>query len=385
MRRNRIILYVLFILSLICITIYGNSSSYTFFYACLGIPIICLLYLLYVFLTFKVYQQIENRWVVKGEATPYHFVLSNEHFITFHSVEVSFYEDNSRVDVNAKDIEKRFLPKESLRIDTILTCKYRGEYQVGVKQITIKDFLNLFSITYHVPFEIKTVVFPRVLPLYKLNKLAQFESMIQDDYAFMKEEPGVNVHNYQNGEPLKSIHWKLSAKKQTLLTREYVGKQNIQVALWVDLSDTGYQDEKKIVVEDQIIECTVALINFFCCKNIPVLVKWSNFEIREEYILSSTYFQSIYETFAQVSFSSKIPFYDVIEKSNPISDFKNDIWITHKLDERIYRAAVKKATYLNQLFLIVISDDNLDEYCKLSNSLIKIIVIRSNEKIEEVL
>ena len=385
MRRNRIILYVLFVLSLIGITIFGNSTSYTFFYACIGIPVICLLYLLYVFIRFRIYQQIESRWVVKGEATPYNFVLTNEDFITFHSVGVHFYDDNSKVDILAKDVEKRFLPKESLRIDTVLTCKYRGEYQVGVKQVTIKDFLNLFSITYHVPFEMKAVVFPRIVPLYKLNNLSQIESIIQDDYAHKKEEPGVNVHKYQSGESVKSIHWKLSAKQQMLLTREYVGKQNIQIALTVDLSSTGLENEKQIIVEDQIIECSIALINYFCNKNIPLLVKWADSKIKENYLFGGAYFQSFYELFAGVSFQSKLTFNNLIENSSQISDYKNDIWITHGLNEEIYQTALRKIAYINQLFLIVMSDEELGRYQKLSNSKIKIIIVRSNEKIEEVI
>ena len=170
-----------------------------------------------------------------------------------------------------------------------------------------------------------------------------------------------------------------------LLTREYVGKQSIQFALTVDLSSTGLENEKQIIVEDQIIECSIALINYFCNKNIPLLVKWADSKINENYLFGGAYFQNIYELFARVSFKSKIPLISLIENSSHNSDYKNDIWITHGLNEEIYQAALRKIAYINQLFLIVMSDKELGRYQKLSNLKIKIIIVRSNEKIEEVI
>ena len=75
--RNRIIWGVCLILSLVFISFYGGTVSYGLFFAVLFLPVLSMIYLALVFFRFKIYQELEGRNVMAGEAVPYYFVLQN--------------------------------------------------------------------------------------------------------------------------------------------------------------------------------------------------------------------------------------------------------------------------------------------------------------------
>ena len=86
MLRNRIILIILWILSLIGISFYGGSVSYGFFTAVTLVPVISFLYLLLVFLRFKIFQKMDNRHVVAGQTSDFYITLQNEDRFPFASI-----------------------------------------------------------------------------------------------------------------------------------------------------------------------------------------------------------------------------------------------------------------------------------------------------------
>lgn len=48
-----------------------------------------------------------------------------------------------------------FIPFTGIRVDTRMYCKYRGTYPVGVKSVSVTDFLGLFTITYPMKSQIR--------------------------------------------------------------------------------------------------------------------------------------------------------------------------------------------------------------------------------------
>ena len=91
MIRNRIILVAVIIAAAVFASFYGGNIPYALFYLTLCAPVISFLYTVYVFIRFKLYQDISERTLVKGEATDYSFRLSNEDFISYQQIQVQFY------------------------------------------------------------------------------------------------------------------------------------------------------------------------------------------------------------------------------------------------------------------------------------------------------
>ena len=91
MRRNRIILLLLWIASLVGISFYGGPVSYGFFGVLTLIPVISLIYIVCVILQFKIYQRIENRYPISNRTSVFYFTLQNESLMTFAGIRVFFY------------------------------------------------------------------------------------------------------------------------------------------------------------------------------------------------------------------------------------------------------------------------------------------------------
>lgn len=73
MKRNRLIWFGLWILSIVGISFFGGTVSYGFFATLTLVPMFSLLYLLLVYIYFRIYQKIENRYIVVNETVPFHF------------------------------------------------------------------------------------------------------------------------------------------------------------------------------------------------------------------------------------------------------------------------------------------------------------------------
>ena len=146
MKRNRIILVSLWILSLVGISFYGGPVSYGFFFLITLIPVTSFLYLIYVFIRVRVYQKVIIKDIVAGVPVPYYFTLHNEDYLTFSGIKTEFFSSFSTIGGLEQNLEYELLPKEKLTRETKLICKYRGEYNIGIKRLEYTDYLRLFKI-----------------------------------------------------------------------------------------------------------------------------------------------------------------------------------------------------------------------------------------------
>lgn len=97
MRRNRIVWLLLLLLSVVAISFYGGAVSYGFFYTMLAIPAVSLLYLLYAYVFFRIYQHNDGRQLVVDDAVPYSFRLINEYPLPFVGIRVGFFSPFSTI------------------------------------------------------------------------------------------------------------------------------------------------------------------------------------------------------------------------------------------------------------------------------------------------
>ncbi|MBQ3842770.1 MAG: hypothetical protein II820_08775, partial [Ruminiclostridium sp.] len=79
MRRNRIIWFCLWVLSLVGISLKGGAVTYGFFAVLTLVPVFSGLYLFAVYMLFHIYQNLEQRFVTVNEPVRYRFALVNEY------------------------------------------------------------------------------------------------------------------------------------------------------------------------------------------------------------------------------------------------------------------------------------------------------------------
>ncbi len=254
---------------------YGGPVSYSILFGLIFVALVSYIYLLVVYLFFKLYQVVQSKHITAGEPVPYYFVLQNEYLLNFCRIKTKMYSTFSYVEKMPEDNEYELLPNESARYDTKLICRYRGEYKVGISRIIITDFLKLFSVTYNVPEPIGVVVSARIVPLKSLRIENNPALNSYKENTRLSTDQDAAVRDYMPGDPQKAIHHKLSAKTGDLKTRLTYGEEKQGIAIYLDTGRISSDEYVFIPVENKCLEIALALVNYYSGLSIPSLLEFA--------------------------------------------------------------------------------------------------------------
>ncbi len=274
MRRNRIIYYLLCAAALALASFYGGPVSYTILFGLILVTPLSYAYLYAVYAFFRIYQNASGKHIIACEPVPYFFILQNEYPMNFCHIRPNMYSTFSYIENMDEDREYELLPHEDARYDTKLICRYRGEYKVGIKSITITDFLRLFSVTYHVQEPISVVVSPRITELKALRTPGDPIRSSFRENPKMKQFPDTVVRDYIPGDPPKSIHHKLSARTGSLKSRQYYGEERQGIAIYLDTRRISDDEYVFIPVENKCLEIVLAIANYFSALSVTSTLKY---------------------------------------------------------------------------------------------------------------
>ena len=303
MKRNKLLWLILWIASLTGISFFGGAVSYGAFFALTFLPVISYLYLILVYSQFKIYQETQSRDITCMEPMPYYFVLKNESFFGFSSIRIKMFSDFSFVENIQESQEYQLLPQEEFRYETKVTCKYRGEYPIGVEEIILTDFLRLFHLRYKLSETLSVIVHPRIMDLPSMNGLSQLIAFSPQSTSSPKSEPDVVVRDYVTGDSLKKIHWKLSAKEQALKVRPDIGEGRQNISVYLDKKRYSMEMAEYLPIESQLLEMLLSISLFFVKRTIPVNAYFQDTPFPPATITGLQDFEAFYTLLSALSFS----------------------------------------------------------------------------------
>lgn len=388
MKWRRIILLLLWILSLVGISFYGGAISYGLFWGITLLPVLSLVYLLFVFMQFRIYQEIGSRIVVCKQPVPYFFVLQNETVYAFAGLSVRLFSDFSYVtDIETYE-EYELLPGDKYTYHTTLICKYRGEYEVGVKDIIITDFFRLFRIRYKNPGAVKAVVYPRIVRKKELESIKDFIHMSTREAVLNQTVPDVVTRDYVAGDTLKRIHWKVSAREQKLKTRTMLGERKQEILLLYDTKRYSEKEQEYLPAENQILELVLALGLFFAEKNITYTVIHGQEGMRTKLVEGLGHFEQLYEETAHVIFDARENVTNLAKEwfeSRGHWNAETLIVVAQEPEGELLRLLQILAEEGYTVVLYVVTDKDISEYIRQSNGRMKIVAISVEGNLEEIL
>lgn len=301
MRRNRIILLVLWVLALIGISVYGGQIAYSVFFLLTLIPVIALLYSFCVFWLFKIYQNLEGHDVICNHPADFYFTLQNESPVPFSGVRVLFYSSFSTISGLCDLTEYEFHPRRGIQKHTKIVCRYRGEYEVGIKKIVIQDFFRLFTISYRNREPFKVYVKPDTVRLTELKSaeiaLAAVRNAMQNPC-----EPDVVMREYVAGDDPRLINWKVSGAAGKLMLRERIGEEQQGVGIIMESCRYSEKKEQYLPVENKILEAVIALNLFLSERGIPVTTYYRRGALETQNVGKDSGFEELYDRMAAYVF-----------------------------------------------------------------------------------
>lgn len=377
MKLHRWILLVLWILSLVIVSFYGGAVSYGLFFGVTLLPAISLLYLVFVYRSFKLFQKIESRNIVVGQPQSYYFVLQNDSFFAFTSVSVKLFSSFSYVEKLPDGIEYELLPGDKFPYETKLVCKYRGEYEVGIKEILITDFFRLFRFRYAVPSTIKALVLPKIVRVKELGSIADIPLLSRQTSVFMQTEPDSTVRDYMEGDALKQIHWKATARRQAFMVRNKTGEEKQGISILCDTKRFSDDNKDYLPVENKILETLLALGFFFTEKNIPIFVYYGQNGMVCYPVKEMSDFDAFYQNTAAIQFDKEEDTHSILAQAMSTGSFRNNkvvFCILHTWDDS-YDSLTEQLISEGVIVVVYLVTKENTEECFIQNSLRRRLIV----------
>lgn len=201
----------------------------------------------------------------RGTRIDFTVKLTNRFPLIFTRVKPSFYiadlfgEDDTITEevITLAPFEERSF-SFSVRFDHI------GSYSAGLKSIQIFDLLGLFSCTIENQNDYQVNVKPKIFDVASLNisnsALTESESMIVPTVIDGSDYAG--VREYVWGDPIKTIHWKLSARTQTYMTKQFESYGTVGLSIILDFYSPAYDSETLMSIFDSVVETGLSIADY---------------------------------------------------------------------------------------------------------------------------
>ena len=262
-RIRRIIYILLIVLSLIFISFCGGTLPYMIVFALIINMIASVIYMIYIFYSLRINQDIMQHVVNKNEYVKLQFKIGNEGLLAGTSIRLNFNHEFSEVSGCEELSHIGLEPREYIVRELELLCRYSGTYYAGVDSIEITDYFGIFHKKFEMPQRMKVVVRPRVLKIDNLGFLKDNEkpvnsSNLRQDEAVVDNETRL----YQNGDNVSMIHWRNSMKMQKLFVRTMSAEESFDYIVVIDEQIQSKEYADRIITADRIREAAIAIINY---------------------------------------------------------------------------------------------------------------------------
>jgi uncharacterized protein (DUF58 family) len=366
-------------------------------------------FMLYVFLlalliplthSFVVLQSLTGRVDVPreafyiGETVNIHYLVKNKSIFRIPYMELNSFITKrltgreSMVEVISLESKQEFSKNETIIL------RRRGYYELGDMVVTVKDVFRFFSLKKTITSEAELIVYPKIIKLSTFEIMAsqQLGELRVFDPAFLDKSRISTLKPYQEGDSVKRVHWKMSAKQDNLIIKDYENRGDTYVTVFIDNFQLYFNKDVDRRLEDKIVDMAVCMVNYCLDQRVEVVLETQK---NQESIRISGQQKSDLKPFltamALFKGNGASNFKDFMEtRAETIRKGTTVIIITPCLDKSMGAQGIRlKMSNLNPLFIVVIDSENRNGHIdadiekKLKQEGINIYIIDHHTSIKE--
>jgi uncharacterized protein (DUF58 family) len=342
--RNRLLYIIIIVLFLGAAWAYGGAMVYFTLYALLIMPLLSLAVSFIALRGLKITQYTEYTELIKNEPGRYEVSIHNRTPLMHGDIECQFIDDHFAVEADRSfsTVYARPFKKETHIIN--FRVRYRGIYRLGLSRLLITDQLGLFVLKRKLYDTITLTVWPRLIdiPYFPLvtNILSQSNSLFEireEDYSTVSD-----VRKYEPTDPLKRVHWKLTAKRNEWMVKNFQTNALNRVTVLTDTFKLSDIYEEALILEDMIIETSMAVMNYCLRRGMPV--EWyARNDVRRE-AFNSGQFETLYHMAVNLTFDGTVESASVLpllnKCINEYSGYLNAVLFTVDLSPALYERVI---------------------------------------------
>jgi uncharacterized protein (DUF58 family) len=139
-----------------------------------------------------------------------------------------------------------FRSRESKTMTYQVKAMKRGYYRLGPLIISAGDYFGIRELYSRLPADYLTV-FPRIIPLSQLGLPSRLPYGLIRTHHRLFEDPArpIGTRDYQAGDSMRHINWKVSAHSDELLIRTFEPVKSLETLLLLNLNSSEYSRQSR--------------------------------------------------------------------------------------------------------------------------------------------
>ncbi len=163
---------------------------------------------------------------------------------------------------------------ENIWIENSICFHQRGIHSLNDIQVTVKDLFHVVRYERNFQTGILVTVYPRLFPIKPVYGGGTDVYRNSVNLRGRSEDPFTikDIRKYREGDSLKKIHWRLSAKHDDLLVRNPSEVSGDEVNLLIDMHASNYSWDTEGFIEESLVDMALSIVSHMIKKNINVKV-----------------------------------------------------------------------------------------------------------------
>ncbi len=238
-------------------------------------------------------------------------------------------------------------PLKSMRIFVPCMHRYRGSYTAQIMRLSVYDPLKIIRFTRKIDASQQLVILPRKIPLEELGFIYGGEqgSIPEQRRSGDKEELS-HVREYMEGDIVQLIHWKLTAKLDEIMVKQFDTTGDRRSVLLCNFSHSDSTASAMIRQSDAVAEAAIAVAMSSCRSNVRITADTGAVSGMCCEITDQPGFERFYEMMSVLP-----PYIEVTEFTELINQYARNqasamFLITPTVNEDIFAAAQAAASVM---------------------------------------
>lgn len=224
----------------------------------------------------KISLNIEQKSVAREHNVEVDINIDNDTLFSLDNVEVklkiynTFYGNDETITLIVPATAKK---KRTIKWN--FSSKYAGRIIVNIQSIKVKDIINIFTFNCDAKSDAEIIIMPEIK---KIDAKLEVISEGDGEQAEVQYKKGSDVseiseiREYIPGDKLQMIHWKISAKQDKMMVKEYSMPYTNEFILIPEM----YYDGKNPKELDDIIDMLYSYAHRFCVERRQFYIGWLN-------------------------------------------------------------------------------------------------------------
>ena len=276
---SRIIKYFFIIIIMFLFAIlYNVRYTFVLFATVLLLPILLLITLILVKKSLKLEVAVRNSILKKGDKAEVLISIQNPVIFPIAQIDIGICYYHALTNKKQKEkVYASLLGKSQQELSVELSSLYSGMIVFDLEYVRIYDLIKLFSLKTKCNQRIELMVEPNVYELME-KEVPQNPFIYVDQDLSVRNKKGddpseiFSIREYQEGDKLHKIHWKLSYKQQMLMVKEYVDPLYSSAAILLELVCTSREEQLHCM--DSLLDTTMSIANWYVEQKAPMVVYW---------------------------------------------------------------------------------------------------------------